>query len=57
MKPNQPDNGQILPPPPVQGPVSSSTEGRSYLQNKWQRNANDRNKTNGHPCIDNNMNK
>ncbi len=33
MKPNQPDNGQILPPPPVQGPVSSSTEGRSYLQN------------------------
>ena len=33
MKPNQPDNGQITPPPPVQGPVSSSPEGRPYLQN------------------------
>ncbi|MEI7918142.1 MAG: sortase [Candidatus Saccharibacteria bacterium] len=33
MKPNQPDNGQIIPPPPIQGPDLKTSSERSYLQN------------------------
>ncbi len=33
MKPNQPDNGQIVTPPPVQGPLLDTLSKRPYLQN------------------------